>query len=96
MIKHFSPREFNYPKKGISIVCYDGRYPNLCSGQLIVAANGKVFTFTKYSLRSGGNVLFDENWSEIVDEGKWSVGEWPEDYPENLKEDTVSAINGCV
>ena len=77
-------------------MCYDGSYPNLCSGQLIVAANGKVFTFPSHCLSSGGNVSFDENWSEIVDEGDWAVNDWPTDYPEDLKEDTVEMLNAEI
>jgi len=105
MIKHLAPREFNYSKKGIALVSYDGDWPNLCSGQLIVAINEKVYTFPRNALRSGGNVSFDENWSESVDQGEWGVSDWPEDYPEDLKEDTEEMINteiphgccgGCV
>ena len=94
-IKHLTPREFNYPKKGIALVCYDGSYPNLCSGTLIVATNGKVFTFPRHSLMSGGSVTFDENWGE-TNIGDWEVREWPDDYPEDLKDDTIQMINAEI
>lgn len=96
MIKHLTPREFDFPKKGIALVYYDGEYPNLCSGQLIVAVNGKVWSFPSHCLSSGGSVTFDENWSENVDSGEWSVSEWPEGFPEEDKQSTLDMINSEI
>lgn len=84
---------------------YDGGYPNLCRGTLIIHMRGCKIKFPDYCLSSGGNVCFDEDWEEQVDEGEWSVSEWPKDFPEEVKQDVINAINeqiphgccgGCV
>jgi len=86
-------------------VKYDGAYPNLCRGNLVVTIDDKEWIFESHSLSSGGDVSFDENWSEEVEQGPWRVNAWPKDFPENLKWDVLSAINdelpwgcwgGCV
>ena len=82
---------------------YNGEYPNLCSGKLVVTVDGKRWNFSN-CLSSGGSVSFDEDWSEVVEQGEWSV-EWPEAFPDELKTEVLSAINdeiphgccgGCV
>ncbi|MEA1998186.1 MAG: hypothetical protein U9N61_02520 [Euryarchaeota archaeon] len=84
---------------------YDGAYPNLCSGNLSVIIDGKEWMFPQYCLISGGYVSFDENWTDTVGKGPWSVFNWPKDFPDNLKEPVLDAINeniphgccgGCV
>ena len=67
----------------IEFVSYDGGYPNLCSGKLVVKIDDKEVSFGRTTkLRwedgegladyprfwcSGGSVSFDENWMEHVD-----------------------------
>ena len=84
---------------------YDGAYPNLCSGALIVTIGGKRWEFPPYCLSSGGSVWFDENWLEHVSSGAWSVSDWPDGFPEELKKAVEDAVNdeipngccgGCV
>jgi hypothetical protein len=75
---------------------YNGKYPNLCSGKLIVIIDDKTYKFPDYCLRSGGSVRFDENWSETVRQGKWEIREWPENFPEHLKEDVLYEINSQI
>ena len=86
-------------------VKYDGEYPNLCRGKLIVFIDNKKWVFPDYCLISGGNVSFDEDWREDVTEGEWSIDEWPVNFPEEIKEDVINKINleiqhgccgGCV
>jgi hypothetical protein len=83
---------------------YNGRYPNLCSGTLVVTIGEKVWNFGKDVLSSGGSVSFDEQWNEEVTSG-WLVSEWPEGFPDEYKEVVTDAINdeipwgccgGCV
>lgn len=83
---------------------YDGAYPNLCSGNLVVTIDDKRYGFGN-CLCSGGSVTFDEDWQEHVTQGPWSINEWPGDFPEELKESVLEAINeeiphgccgGCV
>lgn len=84
---------------------YDGEYPCLCMGNLTVTINGKAWKFPEYCLRSGGSVWFDDDLDEHVEMGEWSVNEWPDGFPEELKDEVLDAINreippgccgGCV
>ena len=84
---------------------YDGEWPNLCSGNLVVTIDEKVWAFGKYCLSSGGSVSFDDDWNENITSGKWSIVNWPEDFPVELQDDVLKAINeeipqgccgGCV
>jgi hypothetical protein len=84
---------------------YDGAYPNLCSGNLIVTIDSKQWIFPPYCLSSGGSVSFDDDWNEEVTDGDWSIREWPDNFPEKFKENIVDAVNehiphgccgGCV
>ena len=80
----------------LEFVSYDGVYPNLCAGTLVVRANGKQWVFPKYALSSGGSVSFDDKWCECVRSGSWSVVEYPKGFPESLKEDVVELVNQHV
>ena len=86
---------------------YDGKWPNLCRGNLTAVIDGKKWVFPKYCLMSGGSVSFDNDWREHVTSGPWSIEEdqWPEGFPVELKIATLEAINqelphgccgGCV
>jgi len=72
---------------------YDGEYPNLCSGKLVVAIDGVRYEFPSHCLSSGGSVWFDDDWKEHVESGPWSICEWPQDFPENLKAAVIEAVN---
>ena len=75
---------------------YNGSFPNLCSGHLVVDINGREWDFGCYALSSGGSVSFDNEWNEKVTRGKWSVIEWPEGFPVELKDEVRQAINGAI
>lgn len=75
---------------------YDGEYPNLCSGHLIVTIDGVEWDFGIYSLSSGGSVTFDDKGEENVTEGKWEVSEWPKGFPEEQKQVVLDAINAQI
>ena len=51
---------------------YDGEWPNLCSGRLIVTINGKQWEFPNYCLSSGGSVSFDKHYNETINYGPWT------------------------
>lgn len=74
-------------------VQYDGKYPNLCAGELVVTVSGKIWKFPYGCLSSGGTCGFDEHWNEEVTTGEWSIMTWPEDFPESLKDAVVVAVN---
>ena len=87
----------------VEFVSYDGEYPNLCSGQLVLKINGQVRVLPRYCLSSGGSVWFDNDWDEHVETGSWSI-DLPEDL-EPLRKEIEECINenipygccgGCV
>lgn len=75
---------------------YDGEYPNLCSGKLIVYIGEKKWKFPDDCLNTGGGVYHDDNWEEMwTERDKWSIDEWPEGFPDDdgLKMLILSVIN---
>ena len=75
----------------IKFVSYDGHYPNLCRGTLILELNGIITKFG-YSegchydrfWSPGGRVWFDSDWSAHVEYDEWILNK--ESLPEELKE----------
>ena len=59
--------------KNIEFVSYDGAFPTLCSGKLVLRIDGIEHTFAGYTLISGGEVWFDDNWCEHVEDGEWML-----------------------
>lgn len=89
----------------IEFVSYNGKYPNLCAGDLIMRVNGKEVVFPDRCLVSGGSVSFTDDWDEVVECGDWTIDRWPENFPEELKSEAVRIVNeniehgccgGCV
>ena len=80
----------------IEFVSYDGSYPNLCAGTLVMKVDGILWKFDRHSLSSGGSVSFDANWSEHVTSGEWGISNWPEGYPDEAKDRTVELVNENV
>lgn len=87
----------------VEFVSYDGAYPNLCTGQLVLKINGQVREFSRHCLQSGGTVWFDNDWNEHIENGRWSI-DLPEDL-EPLRKEIEECINeniphgcygGCV
>lgn len=74
-------------------VQYDGKYPNLCRGKLIVMIEDKAWVFPDYCLSSKGSVRLDEDGYYSTNKGDWIINEWPEDFPELLKDDVTNAVN---
>lgn len=77
---------------------YDGRFPNLCRGHLKVWDDDKYYDFGKYCLCSGGNVWFDDNWSEHVEEGPWNLMDEyiPKDFPKEKTSELLNIINSEI
>lgn len=73
----------------IEFVSYAGRYPNLCRGTLVLRINGELAYFNN-CLVSGGCVGFN-GFTEIVEQGKWSVNV-PEEY-KKYEEEITTVVN---
>jgi hypothetical protein len=76
------------------VVEYDGAYPNLCSGTLVVVIDGMRWAFPKYCLSSGGQAWSTADYA-YASEGAWSIRDWPENFPsdEELRQAVVDAVN---
>ena len=59
----------------IEFVSYDGEYPNLCGGTLVLSVDGNVCE-TWYCLESGGGWDVDESGEEHVSTGPWKLYKW--------------------
>ena len=79
----------------LEFVSYDGKYPNLCSGTLIVKIDGKEVSFEGYSRNdehsiypkfwvSGGSVTFDDDWNESVSQDDWQLQVDEKNYPPEI------------
>lgn len=77
-------------------ILYDGRYPNLCSGKLIVDVDGITWTFPPHCMESGGSVSFDADCSERITHGEWRIRTWPEGFPNELKEAVLDKVNETI
>jgi hypothetical protein len=78
---------------------YDGKWPSLCFGNLIVTIDEISWDFGRHALLSGGSVWFDEDYSNAhVEEGEWSIDDdsWPENFPENLKQAVIDEVNSSI
>ena len=91
----------NYGKYEIEIK-YDGKWPCLCSGRLIVTIDGKEWDFGKYVLVSGGSVYFKDDWEEVIEHGEWDIEDdsFPDgffkEYSSDMKAIVIEAVNDNV
>lgn len=69
----------------MKFISYDGAWPNLCRGTLVVEKDGKQYSI--YGLVSGGGCGFDSGWEEAVEEGPWIVT--VDELPDELKGDVA-------
>lgn len=74
-------------------VRYDGKYPALCMGDLVIVVDGKEWKFPNNCLSSGGSAGVDSEYDEYCYYGDWSIDEYPKGFPEELKEAVIQAIN---
>lgn len=70
----------------VEFVSYDGEYPNLCRGDLVLHIDGKEVNLG-CCLHSGGCVWFDDDLCEHVEDGAWSV-DVPEEFAQYADEIT--------
>lgn len=74
-------------------IFYDGGYPCLCSGHLIVTIDGKKYDFGTHVLSSGGYT----DWTTgYVEKGDWEFSRYtkfPEGFPMELKDKVLEEIN---
>lgn len=92
----------------IEFVDYNGRYPNLCGGILILRIDGEIYSFGGYYpfedpshefdsfWTSGGSVWFSSEWDEHVESGPWVLsGELPE-FLKGHEKELIDIMNDNV
>ena len=89
----------------VEFVSYDGKFPNLCRGELKLLVDKKEYVLNNI-LCSGGSVWFDDDWCEHVTEGFWTIdlSELPKELEQYIDEieDVVymnvecGCCGGCV
>ena len=82
----------------VDFVSYDGEYPNLCAGTLVIEVDGERWEFPQHSLGSGGYVTFDSEWNEDVGDGPWHISNWPNGFPDDqvIRDEVVRVVNANV
>lgn len=65
---------FSEKTENVEFVSYNGEFPNLCRGELIIRVNGKEYNCGK-CLDSGGECYYDDDLGESVMICKWTVDE---------------------
>lgn len=78
----------------IEFVSYNGRYPNLCRGTLVIKVNGEEVSLENY-LYSGGRCWFDKEWNDHVEEGDWRITKLPDDL-EPYRDEILEVVNENV
>ncbi len=78
----------------VKFISYNGRYPHLCTGTLVIEIDGEVYNLYN-SLSSGGGVSFTADWDEIVTSGAWSVDGLPVEI-EHLRKEIEDVVNKNV
>ena len=82
----------------VKFVSYDGKWPNLCTGTLVLNINGTDYSFGFTTVpgmskcdfpmfwHSGGRVSFDNNRNANVTSGRWQIDSL--DLPEQFRKYT--------
>ena len=79
----------------VEFVSYDGKYPCLCYGTLIIKVDGKIYSFND-AMISGGHICKDEEWEMWAEQGPWKLNleEHPELEP--YEEEITRVVNENV
>lgn len=77
----------------VKFISYNGEYPCLCYGTLVLEIEGKRVEL-KNILSSGGTCYIDSDYDEIVKKGAWSVNV-PEEYKQ-YEEEITNLVNENV
>lgn len=77
---------------------YDGQWPCLCMGHLVIWIDDVKWDFGSHSLSSGGAVLRDDDWNMWAEEGPWDIWDWPEGFPEDeyIRSNVIDAVNSEI
>ena len=79
----------------VEFVSYDGKWPCLCRGTLIIKVDGKKYSF-KHAMVSGGYIVRDEEWNMWAEQGEWDVDLYEHPELKSYKEEIVRVVNENV
>lgn len=79
----------------VEFVSYDGKWPCLCYGTLIIKVNGKTYSFQE-AMISGGRIMRNEEWDMWAEQDDWEIN--LEEHPEleQYKEEITRVVNENV
>lgn len=79
---------------------YNGKWPNLCSGTLVLTIGDTEYVFYPGFLKPGGRCRYDRrSMKTSVEKGAWLVSrfsDWPIDFPVDRREEALDVINSSV
>ena len=81
----------------VEFISYDGRYPSLClCSTLKIKVDDVIYDIKDVS--SGGTCGFHDriDWESYVTEGEWVINSWPNEFPEEAKEQALDLFNSNV
>lgn len=86
----------------VKFISYNGEYPNLCAGTLVLEIKGNRVELENV-LSSGGACFIDNDYNELIEKGAWSVNV-PEEYQQYTEEITdlvnenvpLGCCGGCL
>lgn len=81
--------------RNIEIIFKEKPYA-LCCGNLEVIVDGQYFNFGNWRLISGGCIKSNGDYDLYAEKGPWSIEEWPENFPDEYKEDVLKEINSTI
>lgn len=76
----------------VEFISYDGKFPCLCSGTLVLRIDGEEVVFPKYSLVSGGRCVSMDG---DVEKGPWTVLNIPDKF-QYLQKEITECVNANV
>ena len=79
----------------VEFVSYDGKWPCLCHGTLIIKVDGKTYSF-RNAMISGGRVCCDDSWDMWAEEGDWEIDLEEHTELEPYKEEITRVVNENV
>lgn len=74
-------------------VFYDGKYPNMCSGTLIIKEDGIDIYNKRCCCKSTGCVWFDDEWCDHIESGDLL---WNEEDAKGFSEEIQNAVKDVL
>jgi alpha-galactosidase len=80
-------------KNKVNFISYNGVFPCLCQGTLIVKIGKKFFNINRALISQGG---FDEDWNATIGDWAIDVEKLPKDFPTDYIDDLIKIVNDNI